>query len=225
MEEMTQESMSYSTIRRLPLYMPLLRAALDAGEQSISSAKIAETLALDSVLVRKDLASVGITGQARLGFPIRKLIDGIRRFLGWDNVSEAFVIGAGNLGKALAGYMGFEEHGLKIVGLFDNDPNKFGKLIAGKPVMEFSRFPHLVQRMHIQIAILTVPAETAQAAAETAIEAGIKAIWNFTPATLNVPANIIVERVDLAASLAVLSSRLASVSRAVELQQQETLTR
>lgn len=222
---MTQESMSYSTIRRLPLYMPLLRAALDAGEQSISSAKIAETLALDSVLVRKDLASVGITGQARLGFPIRKLIDGIRRFLGWDNVSEAFVIGAGNLGKALAGYMGFEEHGLKIVGLFDNDPNKFGKLIAGKPVMEFSRFPHLVQRMHIQIAILTVPAETAQAAAETAIEAGIKAIWNFTPATLNVPANIIVERVDLAASLAVLSSRLASVSRAVELQQQETLTR
>ena len=222
---MTQESMSYSTIRRLPLYMPLLRAALDAGEQSISSAKIAETLALDSVLVRKDLASVGITGQARLGFPIRKLIDGIRRFLGWDNVSEAFVIGAGNLGKALAGYMGFEEHGLKIVGLFDNDPNKFGKLIAGKPVMAFSRFPHLVQRMHIQIAILTVPAETAQAAAETAIEAGIKAIWNFTPATLNVPANIIVERVDLAASLAVLSSRLASVSRAVELQQQETLTR
>ncbi|MBE0534625.1 MAG: redox-sensing transcriptional repressor Rex [Phycisphaerae bacterium] len=223
MEEIIQESVSYSTIRRLPLYMPLLKAALDAGEQSISSAKMAETLGLDTVLVRKDLASIGITGQARLGFPVRELIEGIERFLGWDNISDAFVIGAGNLGRALAGYAGFEAHGLKIVGLFDNDPTKFGKFIAGKPVMELSKFPHLVHRMHIQIAILTVPGIDAQAVADVAVEAGIRALWNFTPAKITVPENIIVERVDLAASLAVLSSRLVSTARAAEYRQQKNL--
>jgi redox-sensing transcriptional repressor len=219
MDELIQESVSYSTVRRLPLYMPLLRAAMDAGELTISSAKIAEALGFDPVLVRKDLASIGITGQARLGFPIRELIDGMERFLGWDNVSEAFVIGAGNLGRALSGYAGFEEHGLKIVGLFDSDSSKFGMFIAGKPVMDFSNFPHLVQRMHIQIAILTVPAAQAQAVADVAVDSGIKAIWNFTPTKLNVPRTIIVERVDLAASLAVLSSRLASAARIAEQQQ------
>lgn len=220
-EEIFQDSVSYSTIRRLPLYMPLLKSDLDAGQQCISSAKIAELLKLDPVLVRKDLASIGITGQARVGFPIRELIDGIERFLGWDNVSEAFVIGAGNLGAALAGYAGFEKHGLKIVGLFDSDPGKVGKTIAGKPVLDIRKFASLVQRMHIHIAILTVPAGQAADVAQTAAEAGIKAIWNFTPVKLNLPDTIIVERVDLAASLAVLSSKLASAARATEQKQNQ----
>ena len=220
-EEIFQDSVSYSTIRRLPLYMPLLKSDLDAGQQCISSAKIAELLKLDPVLVRKDLASIGITGQARVGFPIRELIEGIERFLGWDNVSEAFVIGAGNLGAALAGYAGFEKHGLKIVGLFDSDPGKVGKTIAGKPVLDIRKFASLVQRMHIHIAILTVPADQAAAVAQTAAEAGIKAIWNFTPVKLNLPDTIIVERVDLAASLAVLSSKLVSAARATEQKQNQ----
>ncbi len=215
-EEMIQDSVSYSTIRRLPLYMPLLKSDLDAGQQCISSAKIAELLKLDPVLVRKDLASIGITGQARVGFPIRELIEAVERFLGWDNISEAFVIGAGNLGAALAGYAGFEAHGLKIVGLFDSNPAKVGITIAGKPVLDISKFSSLVRRMHIHIAILTVPAGQAVAVAQAAVEAGIKAIWNFTPVKLNLPDSIIVERVDLAASLAVLSSRLASAVRATE---------
>ena len=221
MEEIFQDSVSYSTVRRLPLYMPLLKSDLDAGQQCISSAKIAELLKLDPVLVRKDLASIGITGQARVGFPIRELIDGIERFLGWDNVSEAFVIGAGNLGAALAGYAGFEKHGLKIVGLFDSDLGKVGRTIAGKPVLDIRKFASLVQRMHIHIAILTVPADHAAAVAQTAAEAGIKAIWNFTPVKLNLPDTIIVERVDLAASLAVLSSKLASAARATEQKQSQ----
>lgn len=212
-----QESVSYSTIRRLPLYMPLLKAGLDAGDQSISSAKIAEMLFLDPVLVRKDLSSIGITGQARLGFPIRQLIEAIEQFLGWDNASEAFVIGAGNLGAALAGYPGFEQHGLKIVGLFDVDPERIGKTIAGKPVLDMQKFTDLVQRMHIHIAILTVPSLTAEAVANQAVQAGIRAIWNFTPVKLSLPEDIIVERVDLAASLAVLSRKLTA-KRSVESQ-------
>lgn len=210
MQQSTQDSVSYMTIRRLPQYMPLLKEALAAGEESISSTKIAEVFDLDPVLVRKDLAGIGITGQARVGFPIRELIRGIEHFLGWDKVSEAFVVGAGNLGRALAGYAGFEQHGLKIVALFDTDPDKIGKTIAGKPVLNLSQFGSLVKRMHVPIAILTVPAQAAQTAANEAVQAGIRAIWNFTPTKLTVPDSVIVERVDLAASLAVLSSRLVS---------------
>ncbi len=210
MKKNMQDCVSYTTIRRLPQYMPLLRVELEAGEQSISSTKIAEYFNLDSVLVRKDLASIGITGQARLGFPVRELIDGIERFLGWDKVSEAFVVGAGNLGRALAGYAGFEQHGLKIVALFDADLDKVGKTIAGKPVMDITKFAPLVERMRVPIAILTVPADQSQVAADAAVAAGIKAIWNFTPTKLTLPDGIIVEQVDLAASLAVLSSRLVS---------------
>lgn len=205
-----QESISYSTIRRLPLYMPLLKNSLDAGQQSISSAKIAETLLLDPVLVRKDLSSIGVIGQARLGFPVQELISAIEKHLGWDNVSEAFVIGAGNLGAALAGYTGFEKHGLRIVGLFDTDPDKVGKTISDKPVLDMEKLEGLVKRMHIHIAILTVPSFSAELVAQRAVEAGIRAIWNFTPTPLHLPENIIVEKVDLAASLAVLSSRLAA---------------
>lgn len=221
MEVVVQDnSVSYMTIRRLPQYMPLLKAALDVGDQTISSTKISDVFDLDPVLVRKDLASIGITGQARLGFPVRALIDGIERFLGWDKVSEAFVIGAGNLGRALAGYGGFEEHGLKIVALFDSDPDKIGRLIAEKPVMDMTKFAPLVERMHVPIAILTVPADAAQVAADAAAAAGIKAIWNFTPTKLTLPDGIIVEQVNLAASLAVLSSRLVSAGRTAQQHEQ-----
>lgn len=213
MKEITREGVSYMTIRRLPQYMPLLRAALDAGDHCVSSTKISDFFGLDPVLVRKDLASIGITGQARLGFPVRELIGGIERFLGWDNLSEAFVIGAGNLGRALAGYGGFGQHGLKIVALFDTDPEKVGKVIAGKRVTDMTKFASLVERLRVPIAILTVPPEAAQDAADAAVAAGIKAIWNFTPTKLTLPDAIIVEQVDLAASLAVLSSRLVSATR------------
>ena len=205
MEKLIDYYVPYTTIRRLPLYMPLLKTALKEGQSNISSAKIAEVYDLDPVLVRKDLAGIGITGQARLGFPVSELIDAIERFLGWDNVSEAFVIGAGNLGRALAGYVGFEQHGLKIIALFDNDPAKVGTVINGKTVMDIAGFAPLVERMRVPIAILTVPPDAAQSAADNAVAAGIKSVWNFTPTKLHLPDAIIVEQVDLAASLAVLS--------------------
>jgi redox-sensing transcriptional repressor len=216
MEPFEQDSISYPTIRRIPLYLPVLRQADSEGQKTISSAKMAELLHLDPVLVRKDIASLGIPGQARIGFDIQDVLGRIEKLLGLSDTNEAFVIGAGNLGSALANYTGFQDYGLKIVGLFDSHPDKIGREIADIPVMPMEKFEHLVQRMHIHIAILTVPASAAKACAEVAVRAGIRAVWNFTPVKLNLPPNVIVERVDLAASLAVLSSKLASVLKSKE---------
>jgi redox-sensing transcriptional repressor len=203
-------SVPLPTIRRLPMYFALLQKAAQESQTSVSSSQLATALALEPIQVRKDLEAIGVTGQPRVGFPVAELIQAIERFLGWDNVTDAFILGAGHLGTALAGYRGFESHGLNVVALFDNDPRKVGQTIHGKEVLPIDKLGNLVNRLHVHIAILTVPAEVAASVTQLAIEAGIQAIWNFTPTKLIVPENVILERVDLAASLAVLSSKLAA---------------
>jgi redox-sensing transcriptional repressor len=141
---------------------------------------------------------------------VPELVNAIQRFLGWDNVTDAFIIGAGHLGMALAGYRGFAERGLNVVALFDNDTVKIGHTVHGKEVLPIEKFADLVDRLHVHIAILTVPDEEAKSVASLAVEAGIQALWNFTATKLTVPEGVIVERMDLAASLAVLSSKLAA---------------
>jgi redox-sensing transcriptional repressor len=203
-------SVPLPTIRRLPMYFALLQKAAQESQTAMSSSQLATALALEPIQVRKDLESIGVTGQPRVGFPVAELIQAIERFLGWDNVTDAFIIGAGHLGTALAGYRGFESKGLNVVALFDNDPGKIGQTIHGKEVLPIDKLGNLASRLHVHIAILAVPAEAAANVAQLAIDAGIQAIWNFTPTKLIVPENVILERVDLAASLAVLSSKLAA---------------
>ncbi len=217
-------SVPLPTIRRLPMYFALLQRAAQESQTSVSSSQLAGALGLEPIQVRKDLEAVGVTGQPRVGFPVAELIQAIERFLGWDNVTDAFIIGAGHLGTALAGYRGFESKGLNVVALFDNDPRKIGQTIHGKEVLSIDKLGNLASRLHVHIAILTVPAEVAASVAQLAIDAGIQAIWNFTPTQLVVPEHVILERVDLAASLAVLSSKLAARLRPVEptVQAQET---
>ncbi|HOV77949.1 MAG TPA: redox-sensing transcriptional repressor Rex [Sedimentisphaerales bacterium] len=217
-------SVPLPTIRRLPMYFALLQRAAQESQTSVSSSQLAGALGLEPIQVRKDLEAVGVTGQPRVGFPVAELIQAIERFLGWDNVTDAFIIGAGHLGTALAGYHGFESKGLNVVALFDNDPRKIGQTIHGKEVLSIDKLGNLASRLHVHIAILTVPAEVAASVAQLAIDAGIQAIWNFTPTKLVVPEHVILERVDLAASLAVLSSKLAARLRPVEptVQTQET---
>lgn len=198
------------TVRRLPAYLGFLRRCAEEGRTRISSAVIAEELGLEPIQVRKDLQITGLAGQPGLGFEVDALIDAIEMFLGWDNATDAFIIGAGNMGSALAGYDGFAQYGLNIVALFDNDPAKVGSEIHGKPVFHIDRLIDLAWRMHVHIGILTVSAEAAQHAAELMADAGLLAIWNFTPVKLRLPEGIIAERVDLAASLAVLSNKLAT---------------
>lgn len=198
------------TLQRLPLYLRLLRELDAAGEACASSAAVARSLQLDPIVVRKDLAMTGVAGRPRLGFPVPELIRAIDAFLGWTNVTDAVLCGAGSLGRALLGYEGFAQHGLRIVAAFDTDPSRIGHSVHGVKVHDVRRMTSLIRRLGVQLGIVTVPAEAASAIADRMIAAGIRGIWNFTPVTLEVPAGIVVQRVDLAASLAVLSHRLAN---------------
>jgi redox-sensing transcriptional repressor len=144
---------------------------------------------------------------------VAELIDAIEQFLGWKNTSDAFLVGAGSLGSALLGYEGFKEYRLNVLAGFDANPVKIGTHIHGKEIFAMDKLPDLIRRMHVLIGILTVPAAAAQQVADVLVGAGIRAIWNYTPVQLQVPDGVIVEDVKLAASLAVLSSRLAEMLR------------
>ncbi len=197
------------TIKRLPLYLRSLRDLQMQGEVFASSAALAKKLMFDPVVVRKDLAITGVVGTPRLGFPVDELISAIVDFLGWQNTTDALLCGVGSLGRALLGYSGFDQYGLRIVAAFDINPQLIGSSERGVNVFDMAKLPTLVARMQVQIGILTVPAEAAQSVADTMIAAGVCGIWNFTPVKLEVPDNVVIQRVDLAASLAVLSHRLA----------------
>ena len=201
------------SVRRLPAYLRLLYSLKAAGRDVVSCTHIAEELGLVSVQVRKDLAAIGVVGRPKIGYQLPALITAIRNFLGQNNISEAFLAGAGSLGAALLGYNGFNEFGLNILAGFDVNPAKIGLEIHGKKIFPLEKLPDLVRRMHVLIGIITVPADAAQSVADVMALAGMRAIWNYTPVHLDVPDGVIVENVNLAASLAVLSSRLAESLR------------
>lgn len=197
------------TLRRLPVYYQYLKKLHSEGKTDfISATQIGNALNIIPIQVRKDLEITEVKGRPKLGYSITELIKRIEDFLGWNNVTDAFLVGAGNLGSALLGYNGFKEYGLNIIAGFDDDENKVGKEIGGKMIFHVEKLPEMVKRMGIKIGILTVPAAYAQDVANTMIKAGIRAIWNFTHVKLNVPPNVIVQHENLAASLVVLSKRL-----------------
>jgi redox-sensing transcriptional repressor len=202
-----------ATIVRLPQYLRFLRDAEAAENHYLSGTRIAAALKIEPAQVRKDLAVTGITHRPGVGFCAAELILAIEQYLGWNNTTDAFLVGAGHLGAALAGYAGFQRYGLNIVAVFDVDDHKVGRKLCGKPVHPFDQIAAKAQEMHVHMGIITVPSGAAQDVADVLVLAGIRAIWNFTPIELDVPPNIVVEKTDLAASLAVLSRRLADALR------------
>jgi redox-sensing transcriptional repressor len=213
MNEIDIRPVPLPSIRRLPQYLQLLYSLQVRGREVVSCTRIAEELGLVSIQVRKDLAAIGVVGKPKVGYEIPALITAIRDFLGMNNTSEAFLVGAGCLGGALLGYEGFQEFNLNLVAGFDNNPSKYGTEIHGKPIFALDKLPDLAERMHILIGILTVPAAVAQDVANLMVLSGMRAIWNYTPTKLEVPEIVVVEDVKLAASLAVLSSRLSASLR------------
>ncbi|HEY9595343.1 MAG TPA: redox-sensing transcriptional repressor Rex [Spirochaetia bacterium] len=197
------------TLRRLALYHSVLMHLAKNGREVVSCTRIGEELRFDPTQVRKDIELTGIVGKSRVGYEVRPLIDAIEEFLGWNNTTEAFLVGAGALGTALLGYERFQACGLSIVAAFDRDPAKVGHPLHGKEVLPMEKLVDLAKRMIIRMGIITVPAEGAQAVADLMVSAGIRAIWSFAPVLLTVPDSVIVEEVQLASSLAVLSSKLA----------------
>jgi len=203
-------------LRRLPQYVRLLVQLVEESQAYVTSAELARRLNLDETLVRKDIALTGFTGKPRIGFHCARLLAHLERFLGLGSAKEAFVIGAGRLGQALSTYHGFAKYGLRIVGVFDIDPQKIGRQINDLEIQPLWKAPALARRMNVRIAVLTVPPEVAQAVADLLADAGVLAFWNFSGQAIHLPAPVIVQHEDLADSLAMLSHRLS-----VLLQQQE----
>ena len=201
---------SKATLARMPLYLHFLQAESSKGAQYISSTVIAQNISVSSVLVRKDLALVSSEpGRPRLGFLISRLIVDIEKFLGYDNLSDAVIVGAGGLGRAFLGYEGFKNNGLNVVAAFDISEKLVGTEVAGKKILPISKLGEFVAEHKIRIGIITVPKVAAQDVLNKMVEAGIKAIWNFAPAPLRVPSkDIILKTEDLAASLAMLAGKL-----------------
>ncbi len=197
------------TLRRLPVYYQYLKAIKNQGDvEFISATQIGNDLNILPIQVRKDLEITEVTGRPKLGYKVAELIKGIEDFLGWNNIKDAFLIGAGNLGSAILGYNGFREYGLNIIAAFDNDEKKVGIEVADKMVFHIDKLPDMVKRMGIKIGVLTVPAAYAQSVADIMVNSGIRAIWNFTHVKINVPSSVIVQHENLASSLVVLSKRL-----------------
>ncbi|MGF7141780.1 redox-sensing transcriptional repressor [Anaerotaenia torta] len=209
---MIYKGISSQALRRLPVYLRLLKALPEAGETggaNISATMIAHELKLNDVQVRKDLALVSQGGRPRTGYEIKRLIADIEHCLGYDNADSAVIVGAGNLGLALLSYEGFEEYGLDIVAAFDRRESRLGSVRSGKQIYALEKLPGLCSRMKINIGIITVEAEEAQSTCDLLVESGVSAVWNFAPVHLTVPEHVLVQNENLAGSLAVLSKQLA----------------
>jgi redox-sensing transcriptional repressor len=202
-------SIPQPSLSRLPQYHHFLVELKAKGGRTVSCTTIGEALNLVSVQVRKDLQYTGIVGRPKTGYSVDELVQSIETFLGWNNVNEAFLAGAGNLGTALLGHERFSRFGLHIVAAFDTDPYKIGQWIHDKAVLPLEKLADLAQRMSIHLGIITAPAEVAQSIADEMVKGGIQAIWNFAPVKLKVPDDIIVHNEDLYSSLASLSWKLA----------------
>ena len=204
---MEQKKISKSVLKRLPGYLAYLKNMPESSAPHISATALANALGMGEVQVRKDLAMVSDGGRPKIGYLRESLIDDIEQFLGYDNTTDAVLIGAGKLGQALMGYQGFEEYGLNILAAFDTNP-KMEKTEEGKPVYHISMLSSFLRTHKVLMGIITVPAASAQEAADLLVSCGIKAIWNFAPKHLEVPPNILIQTENMATSLAVLSVHL-----------------
>ena len=205
---MVNRSISKQTLLRLPLYLNYIKQLGDNRPEHISATTIAEALRLNHVVVRKDLASVSSAGKPKIGYVTADLVKRLEDFLGYNDVDDAIIVGAGKLGRALLAYNGFQACGMNIVAAFDIDETLYEEDYFGKRVLPMDKLMDLCERMKVRIGIIAVPAENAQAICNLLVESGILAIWNFAPVHLDVPDDLLVHNENLAASLALLSKQL-----------------
>lgn len=196
------------TLRRLPGYLSFLKSLKVNAVENVSSSQIAANFKMDSTLVTKDLAYTGIKGRTKIGYKVDDLIDTIISFLDFNKHEKAFLFGVGNLGKALIKYQGLRNYGLDIVAGFDTDPAVTNLTLNGIKIYPIDEFRDISRKTDIRLGIITTPDAKAQEIADLMVAWGIKGIWNFTPQTIKVPDNIIVENTSIYSDLAVLINRL-----------------
>ena len=184
-------NISKHTLQRLPMYLSYIQGLPEDAPKNISATTIAEALQLNDVQVRKDLASVSSSGKPKVGY---------------NDIDNAVIVGAGSLGKALLNYSGFKAYGLNIIAAFDlcEEPTEF----QGKTVFPIAQLGSFCRKVNVHIGIITVPASSAQEICDLLVESGIRAIWNFAPVHLVVPDGILVQNENMASSLALLSNHL-----------------
>ena len=205
---MEEKSISKAVIKRLPRYYRYLGELMEEGIERISSNELSAKMRVTASQIRQDLNNFGGFGQQGYGYNVPYLYEEIGKILGLDKTHHMIIIGAGNLGQALANYVKFEKRGFKIVGVFDINPVLKGISIRGNGIRMMSELPEFLQKENVQIAALTVPKSSAAEIAELLVQNGIKAIWNFAHLDLNVPKDVIVENVHLSESLMRLSYNL-----------------
>ena len=204
---MERKEISKSVLKRLPGYLSYLKSIPEGEAVYISATALANALGMGEVQVRKDLAMVSDGGRPKIGYLRERLMEDISQFLGYDNTTDAILVGAGKLGQALMGYKGFDAYGLNILAAFDAAPSA-DKTDDGKPIYNINKLESFCRENSVLMGIITVPAPYAQQVCDQLIACGIKAIWNFVPTHLDVPANILVQNENMATSLAVLSMHL-----------------
>ena len=206
---MKVKNASKNQLRRFPIYLSFLRERQAEGMEFISSPQIAMSLNLSEEQVRKDLNLISSkSGKPKIGRDIKLLIYDIEEFLGYRDSRKAILIGAGHLGRALMAHDGFSSYGLDIICAFDNDINKTDCIFNNKHIYSLGELERITIESNVHIAILTVPQKYAQEICDKLIAIGIRGIWNFTSAVLEVPDGVIVQNENMASSLAILSNKL-----------------
>lgn len=210
LEIVDDKVISQAVVARLPRYYRYLGELKDSGIERISSQDLSKLMKVTASQIRQDFNNFGGFGQQGYGYNVEYLYNEIAKILGLDKSYNLIIVGAGNLGQALANYMNFERRGFIVKGIFDKNPVLYGNELRGIAVQPVEQIERFVRENDIDIAVLTIPKEGAVKAAELLVRCDIKAIWNFAHVDLNVPEEIQVENVHLLDSLMKLSYNLAS---------------
>ena len=203
------------TVPRLALYLRKLRELQARGVERVSSQELADLIDLNAAQIRKDFSYFGVFGVRGVGYEVVRLIEEISRCLGLGNVWNVIIVGAGQLGTALAWYRGFAQQGFQVVGVFDVSPKKVGASIGPGQVRDLTELEGFCRQRReadepVHIALITVPAQAAQETVDRVVAAGVRAILNFAPVRPVTPADVYVRQVDLSSELMVLSFLLTS---------------
>lgn len=205
---MEEHEISKAVVKRLPRYYRYLGDLLEAKVERISSNELSDMMHVTASQIRQDLNNFGGFGQQGYGYNVKYLYNEIGKILGLDQTYRMIIIGAGNLGQALANYVKFEKRGFWIKGIFDVNPRLKGMTVRGIEIRMTDELPQFIRDNQIQIAALTLPKAGAEAVAPILVENGVRAIWNFAHTDLNVPKDVVVENVHLSESLMQLSYNL-----------------